>query len=196
MKICTKCGNEQKLSAFSKDAQKLSGFSSWCKACSSARGKSYYENNKLASHARTAKWREENSDKQRSINARSHHKNKEKRNAYDRQYRAENFEHMRALSRKWAKDNLDKMKLTNAARRAAKIEAKPIWAADEFESFAVEEMYDLASLRTEATGLEWHVDHIVPLRSERVCGLHCSANLQVIPAVDNYRKGNRVWPNM
>jgi hypothetical protein len=45
-----------------------------------------------------------------------------------------------------------------------------------------------------AGGLE--VDHIVPLRSDVVCGLHCEANLRSIPGVENAVKGNRFWPDM
>jgi 5-methylcytosine-specific restriction endonuclease McrA len=40
------------------------------------------------------------------------------------------------------------------------------------------------------------VDHIVPLKSPLVCGLHVEHNLQVIPATQNRRKHNRVWPDM
>jgi hypothetical protein len=40
------------------------------------------------------------------------------------------------------------------------------------------------------------VDHVVPLKSPLVCGLHCEANLELIPANDNFRKGNRHWPDM
>jgi hypothetical protein len=36
-----------------------------------------------------------------------------------------------------------------------------------------------------------HVDHELPLRGRRVSGLHVHTNLRVLPAEDNFRKGNR-----
>jgi hypothetical protein len=44
--------------------------------------------------------------------------------------------------------------------------------------------------------VEYHVDHIVPLTSDLVCGLHCEANLQIAVGKDNIAKNNRWWPDM
>jgi Uri superfamily endonuclease len=67
-----------------------------------------------------------------------------------------------------------------------------LWA----DSSNMDEKYLLAKHLSEQTGAQWHVDHIVPLFSSLVCGLHCEANMQVIPAEENISKSNRVWPDM
>lgn len=76
-------------------------------------------------------------------------------------------------------------------RRYSKEQATPSWA----NQFFIAEAYRLARLRETLCGGKWHVDHIVPLKSKLVCGFHCEANLQVIPAIDNLRKSNRYWPD-
>lgn len=79
-----------------------------------------------------------------------------------------------------------------AKRKAAKIQATPAWSND----FFIGEIYELAKLRERMVGGRWHVDHIVPLQSVIVCGLHVESNLQVIPGPRNESKGNRHWPDM
>lgn len=50
--------------------------------------------------------------------------------------------------------------------------------------------------RTAETGVQHSVDHVVPLLHEIVCGLHCVANLQILPLVENIAKSNNWWPDM
>lgn len=95
-------------------------------------------------------------------------------------------EKRRAAGRKYAKSNLAKFAAKNARRRAAQIKATPKWA----ELGEIEKMYELARKQRS------HVDHVVPLKSKRVCGLHCLANLQVLSGRENSAKGNRYWPGM
>ncbi len=48
--------------------------------------------------------------------------------------------------------------------------------------------------RLRASGRDVHVDHIVPVVSDYVCGLNVPWNLQIIDAGPNMSKGNSVWP--
>jgi len=49
---------------------------------------------------------------------------------------------------------------------------------------------------TAVTGVQHSVDHIVPLRHPLVCGLHCPANIRIIPLAENIAKSNHEWPDM
>lgn len=77
-------------------------------------------------------------------------------------------------------------------RKRAKDRATPKWADLE----KVREIYRLCRELSEKTGVQYHVDHVVPLNSNLVCGLHTENNLEVLPGVENLRKHNRHWPDM
>lgn len=80
----------------------------------------------------------------------------------------------------------------SSKRRAAKRQAVPRWA----NHAMIAEWYKLAEEMTKLCGLRFHVDHIVPLVSDIVCGLHWEGNLQILPFDENIHKGNRYWPDM
>jgi hypothetical protein len=56
-------------------------------------------------------------------------------------------------------------------------------------------LYQEAKRLSVVTGVPHHVDHIVPLQSHWVCGLHCEQNMQILTGSENSRKGNRSWPD-
>jgi len=77
-----------------------------------------------------------------------------------------------------------------AERRAAKRQASPLWLSED-DKWLLKEIYETASLRSKLTKVNWHVDHIVPLKHDSVCGLHVPWNLQVITAAQTISKHNR-----
>lgn len=98
----------------------------------------------------------------------------------------------KARMAKWWRQHRPKANAYWMKRHAAKLTATPGWN----NPFFIAEAYELAELRTHVTGIRWNVDHIIPLRSPKVCGLHVHTNLQVIPEGENFRKSNRYWPDM
>lgn len=66
----------------------------------------------------------------------------------------------------------------------------------EFMRLVMVEAKDKVLKLKEYTGIQYHIDHIVPLKSGLVCGLHWPENIQIITATENIKKGNRYWPNM
>jgi hypothetical protein len=76
--------------------------------------------------------------------------------------------------------------------QAARLQATPVWA----DVDAMAAIYAEARRLTRKTGEPHHVDHMVPLVSSIVCGLHVPANLQVLRGAENLSKGNRYWDDM
>ncbi|UEP42759.1 HNH endonuclease signature motif containing protein [Burkholderia sp. B21-005] len=76
----------------------------------------------------------------------------------------------------------------NASRRAELIRATPRWA----DPSAIALLYREAERKTKKTGVDHHVDHIVPLRGRKVCGLHVENNLRVVTATENLSKHNKL----
>ena len=119
-------------------------------------------------------------------------RNPESVKADTKRWQQENKQKTNDKSRRWRQKNKSVMAAHGKKRKAALIRAVPSWNID----FFVQEAYDLARRRTKATGFPWHVDHIVPLRSKLVCGLHCHTNIRVIPGEENLAKRNYHWPDM
>jgi uncharacterized protein YdaU (DUF1376 family) len=77
-----------------------------------------------------------------------------------------------------------------AARNAQKNQATPRWLSDDDRRLIIE-IYSRSSIVTASTGIKHEVDHIVPIRSSVVCGLHVPWNLRILPATENRKKSNK-----
>jgi len=142
--------------------------------------------------ARWARYRDENKEKISARRAAYYQRNKQKIKDKDALRRKESAEAVARIQRRWRAKNKHAINAHTARRKANQLQATPAWA----NQFFIDEIYDLAQRRTRVTGIEWEVDHVVPLKSPLVCGLHVEHNLRVIPAVVNQAKGNRHWPDM
>jgi len=135
-------------------------------------------------------WREKNVDKLRAYRAATYEKNKEKENAQATLYKAENKERIARHQAERLKQFPELNRFARSLRRAAEKAAMPKWANRK----KMREIYAECVRVSEATGIPHHVDHIYPLKSDWICGLHCEANLQILPAAVNQAKSNRPWP--
>jgi len=124
------------------------------------------------------------------------------KNESDKGWVADNREKHRELCDKWYLDNKEKhledskewyqnnkhRKLeTTTAREKRCVLATPAWADREL----MKSIYALVREMTEATGIPYEVDHIIPLQGKNVCGLHVHNNLQVLTQEENRHKGNK-----
>jgi len=174
VKRCKHCGTEKELDEFYKHPKMADGHINVCKPCRDA----YVKN-----------WDEKNRARRREI---------------AREWAARNYTPEKAAAswgRWYAKARetgaYQRMIERNIKRGYLLDGQKPRWAND----FFIAEIYDLARRRTKSTGVEWHVDHVIPLQGEtrdgaKVCGLHVETNLNVILGFSNRSKRNRHWPDM
>lgn len=72
--------------------------------------------------------------------------------------------------------------------RTAKANRMPKWLNDG-QMFELESVYTYCSALRKV-GLDYHVDHVVPLRGKSISGLHVPWNLQILPGSENMSKGN------
>lgn len=173
MKNCKRCQTEKPFTSFRADYRYKDGYGSWCLECHRQRNSEWAKENRERLSAKASRWRKSNLEKARATN---------------RKFKRQNKDRLKQLHAEWFKANSDKRRATSAKRKAAKLQATPAWA----NSDAIAAIYKDAASRKG----RWHVDHIVPLQSPFVSGLHCEANLQVIPAADNESKRNFWWPQM
>lgn len=124
--------------------------------------------------------------------------NPEKAKASIAQWKSKNKDKIKEYARAWRQNNKDKIKIhkqnalgsrynSNRKRRGKlKQNQTPSWANIAY----INTLYKMAKRRSFIEGRSYHVDHIIPLNSNLVSGLHVENNLQIILAKDNLQKGS------
>jgi len=190
--------------------------------CEKEYKREYYVKNVNKIRAKTVAWREANRDRKISNDRSYYWRTSEERRRKAREYQKKNAKKLARRGMKWRDNNLERQRETEARYRAGNRAAcnerirewksrnrpklviytairgrttrlaTPPWA----DSAKIRAIYEQAANMRRETGLDWHVDHIVPLINDSVCGLHCEMNLRIIPAEENIKKSNRHWPDM
>jgi hypothetical protein len=161
-----------------------------CVTCATEAALAWNEANKAKHRANMRAYAARNPEKRRAVVAAWRKANPDKVKVLHDSWRAANLEKYLNISRTWKRRNPAHRRAKAAERRAMKLQRTPAWlTADDFA--AIKAIYAEAAEKIAATGLCWHVDHIVPLLGKNVSGLHVPWNLQIIPGSENMRKGNR-----
>jgi hypothetical protein len=101
-----------------------------------------------------------------------------------RKYRETNRTPELKRKKLWRQNNLAKGAAYSAKRRTRKQNATPNWSEEQL----IHQLFSAANYLTRLTGIQWDVDHIIPIKHENVCGLHVYQNLQLLPRLDNLIK--------
>jgi hypothetical protein len=97
---------------------------------------------------------------------------------------------LREYRNTWKENNKTQVRADTKARRRKHRKATPPWLTRKQKS-EIRQLYQIAITMTQTTGEQYVVDHIVPLRSDVVCGLHVPWNLRVITQEENLKKSNK-----
>lgn len=176
-KECSRCSTVKLAAAFHKNVRCRGGLDAWCKDCHREYARHRIAKDRRKHAEKSANWRAKNPAKARETWRKHHEANKSERAAFHKA---------------WAEANRDLRRNVGSRYRAALLQAIPSWANAE----KIAAVYKRAMEVERATGKKHQVDHIVPLQSKIVCGLHCEANLQVLTASQNASKKNYWWPDM
>jgi cytochrome c553 len=110
---------------------------------------------------------------------------------YQKNYKKQNQQKISKQMRTYRRENQDVVSASRVSYRTRKLHAVPWWLTSKHKS-QIKRIYEEARERTEQTGINYSVDHIVPLQGKEACGLHVPWNLRVITLSRNCSKANKL----
>jgi hypothetical protein len=149
----------------------------------------YAAKNRVLTYERVKKWRATNPEKLAAQHARYRKKHPEIVSAKTLRWRAANSEKYAKMTRDTRKRHSARVLANKAKYRAVKAKRTPVWLLP-IDYFEMECIYKYRNALRDC-GLNYEVDHILPLQGKSVSGFHVPQNLQVIPAWQNRVKNNR-----
>ena len=161
-----------------------------CPECERVTQAKYREKNRVKRRELDKKWKAKNPEKARKSVQNWVKNNKERKKQIDKLYYEKNKERVRNNVKAWTDKNRGAANSLWAKRRAKKRQAVPQWASQE----KIKAIYKKCTDITKTTGIKHEVDHIYPLQSKYMCGLHVETNLQIITKEQNNKKYNSTWP--
>lgn len=171
-------------------AGKLAEYRAANKERLAAHRKANYEANKEQVAAYAKAYRGANKEKVHAYERERYIANREKKIAAVRAYRQAHKESGRAYRQAYQQANPGKMSAKTAKRRSARLQRTPNWLTPE-DYRAIRSLYETAAALTKSTGIEHHVDHVIPLQGRTVSGFHCPNNLQILTQSENCIKSNK-----
>lgn len=140
------------------------------------------------------KYRQENKNRLSEINKQWNIKNKEKvRKQRREKYIAEQQKHTRQRQEHY-RNHKSAYLFYSKQRKYLLSKAQPSWLSKDQKKEILSFYKDAKRLFVEH-GHVFHVDHIVPLNSKKVCGLHVPWNLRVLTQRENTAKFNNFDPD-
>lgn len=142
-----------------------------------------------------AKYKADNRDLVSEYNARRYAESVEAEIARVKAYQSKNKDRVKATRKQYRTANAAKISASNAERVAKKrLAMPPCLTEDDIEATRL--VYIFSTAWSRATGIQYDVDHIVPLRGRDVSGLHVPWNLRIIPHEVNLKKSNKLDPDI